>query len=109
MSATIQLDHSLISQWILEKLQPAAAQEQLTASGVEPIVAEAYIREFKRIRNSRRQRKGLVWTSIGAFLGFISCLLSIFNPVPSMYDLFLYGFISLAITFICVGLYYIFE
>ena len=108
MSA-IQLDHALISQWILEKLHPSKAEEQIQAHGFEPMVAEAYIKEFKKIRAKRRQKQGFIWTSIGAFLGFVSCVLSLTNPFPELYDVFLYGMISLCLVFICVGLYYIFE
>jgi predicted RND superfamily exporter protein len=58
---------------------------------------------------SRRRNKGFIWTAAGAFLGFASCVLTIINPVPALYDLLLYGVTSLAILMIFVGLYLVFE
>lgn len=57
----------------------------------------------------KRGKKGLNCLLIGAFLGFISCVLSIINPVPDLYYHILYGLTSVAITVIFVGLYCIFE
>jgi hypothetical protein len=46
---------------------------------------------------------------IGAFLGFISCVCTIINAVPALYNAILYGLTAIAITIIFVGLYFVFE
>ena len=50
-----------------------------------------------------------VFLAVGAVMGFISCLLTIINPVPSLYGVILYGLTSVAIILIMMGLYYLFE
>jgi hypothetical protein len=45
----------------------------------------------------------------GAFLGFLSCVLTLINPVPELYNLILYGLTSIAIIIIVLGLYLVFE
>lgn len=57
----------------------------------------------------KRGKTGLNCLLIGALLGFISCVLSILNPVPDLYYHILYGLTSVAISVIFVGLYCIFE
>jgi hypothetical protein len=46
---------------------------------------------------------------IGAFTGFISCVLSLINPIPELYGIFLYGLTSLAIILALIGLYLLLE
>ncbi|MFZ7113883.1 MAG: hypothetical protein ACO1G9_00795 [Bacteroidota bacterium] len=59
--------------------------------------------------NAIRQKRGFSFTATGAVLGFISCVLSLTNPVPELYYIILYGLTSIAILLIFVGLYFIFE
>ncbi len=63
----------------------------------------------KTAQLKRRGKTGLNCLFIGAFLGFLSCILSITNPIPDLYYHILYGLTSIAITIIFVGLYCIFE
>jgi hypothetical protein len=59
--------------------------------------------------NAIRQKRGFAFAGGGAVLGFISCVLSLTNPVPELYDVILYGLTSVAIILIFIGLYFIFE
>jgi len=52
---------------------------------------------------------GFLFAGLGAVIGFISCLLSIINPVPELYNVILFGLTSVAILLICLGLYFLFE
>lgn len=56
-----------------------------------------------------RQRNGLKFLAIGAFVGFISCVLSILNPIESIYHINLYVCPTIAVALIFYGLYLIFE
>ncbi len=56
-----------------------------------------------------RQRNGLKFLGIGAFIGFISCVFSILNPIESLYHVNLYVCPSIAVALIFYGLYLIFE
>ncbi len=59
--------------------------------------------------HSIRQRRGFTLAGAGAVLGFISCVLTIINPIPELYYIILYGLTSIAILLIFAGLYFIFE
>jgi hypothetical protein len=58
---------------------------------------------------AKRQFNGILLMVIGAFTGFISCVLSLINPIPEFYGIFLYGLTSLAITLALIGLYLLLE
>ncbi|HRI40258.1 MAG: hypothetical protein KBA16_09495 [Bacteroidia bacterium] len=63
----------------------------------------------QRLKRAKQQNLGFILAGIGAVLGFISCVLTLWNPIPSIYDLVLYGLTSIAILVIFAGLYLIFE
>ena len=63
----------------------------------------------QRLNRAKQQNLGFILAGIGAVLGFISCVLTLWNPIPSIYDLVLYGLTSIAILVIFAGLYLIFE
>ena len=52
---------------------------------------------------------GFICLGIGAMTGFISCVLTLTNPVPELYNVILYGLTSVAVTIIFIGLYFVFE
>jgi hypothetical protein len=58
---------------------------------------------------NKRQTNGFICMGVGAFLGFISCMLTVINPVPALYYYILYGLTSISITIIFIGLYLVFE
>jgi hypothetical protein len=47
--------------------------------------------------------------ALGAFLGFLSCVLTLANPIPELHNLILFGFTSVGILIIMVGMYFVFE
>lgn len=57
----------------------------------------------------KRLNQGIKLLVVGAILGFLSCVMSIWNPIPAIYYIVLYGVTSFAILLIMLGLYYIFE
>jgi hypothetical protein len=103
------VDSAIIQQWIAEKLNPEKVEQRLSTLNLGEEQRSAYLKEFKKIRNDQRQFKGFVILGAGAFLGFISCVLSIINPVPEFYYHILYGFTSVAVAVIFIGLYFVFE
>ncbi|MBL0134269.1 MAG: hypothetical protein IPP79_09785 [Chitinophagaceae bacterium] len=109
MSYATSLDANAIREWMMAKLEPHAIEEQLKAKGLDPESILAHIKEYKKQCCAKRQFTGFIWLGIGAFLGFISCLLSVTNPFPEYYYHILYGLTSIALIMIFVGLYYIFE
>ncbi len=63
----------------------------------------------KKLQQSHRKSAGFIFIAVGALVGFLSVVLCIINPMPELFNYFLYGFTLLAIGFIFPGLYLIFE
>lgn len=109
MSYTTTIDADIIQQWIATKTQPESIEKDLTVKGLDAESIKAYLKEFRRLKNAKRQFSGFFFSALGALLGFISCLLTIINPFPELYNVILFGLTSVAILVICYGLYLIFE
>lgn len=109
MSYTDSVDSLTIQQWIAARLEPKAVEEKLVAMGFDADTVSNHLKAFKRLRNAKRQTTGFFCMGLGAFLGFVSCMLSILNPIPELYNVILFGLTSLAIMIICLGMYFVFE
>jgi hypothetical protein len=109
MASSAQIDTDLLHQLVAEKIHPDTATEQLKARGLDGETLQAHLAEFRKMRNSRKQFGGFLCCGLGAFMGFLACVLSLVNPVPELYGVFLYGFTSIAIVVIFIGLYFLFE
>ena len=109
MSYATVIDQSVLKQWLVEKLDIKTVEERLASLGLEEELITRYLKEFKKLRNAARQYRGFVFAALGAFLGFVSCLLTVLNPIPALYDYILYGLTSVAIILIFAGLYFLFE
>lgn len=109
MTAQTEINTSLLSQWINERLNQEEIEEKLMALGYDADKVASYIKTYNQLKHAKRQYIGFVLTGIGAFLGFISCVLTMINLIPELTNLFLYGLTTLAIVLVMIGLYYIFE
>ncbi len=103
------IDETILREWITAKLEPEAVEDQLRNRGLDTEQIREHLKTFRKLRNARRQYQGFFWTALGAFLGFLSCVLTILNPVPELYGVILFGLTSIAILLICLGLYFVFE
>lgn len=101
--------NSILLQALKNNWETEKVSEQLFAQGHDEMSVDLLLREFKKLRNAKRQQIGFLLAGIGAFLGLLSCLLTIFNPFPDLFNVILYGLTSVAIIIAFVGLYYIFE
>ena len=109
MSATQTVVHSNLQQWIAEKLDHQTLKERLLAMGMDEESIHLHLTEWKKLNYAKRQTTGFIYLVIGALLGFISCVMSIINPIPDLYYWFLYGLTSMALSIIFIGLYFVFE
>ncbi len=101
--------NSILLQALKNNWETEKVSEQLFAQGHDEMSVDLLLREFKKLRNAKRQQIGFLLAGVGAFLGLLSCLLTIFNPFPELFNLILYGLTSVAIIIAFIGLYYIFE
>lgn len=109
MSEAVSINTNKIQQWIVNKSDVENIRNEMMALGHDEFSIEAHIKEYKKIIQSKKQEKGFMFAGIGALMGFVSCVLSLTNPVPELYYAILYGFTSAAILVIFIGLYFIFE
>lgn len=109
MSNSLAIDAGTIEQWLVAKREPKAIEAELNGLGHDADYVAAHLKEFKRLKNAKRQFTGFILMAVGAFLGFISCVLSITNPIPGLFNVILYGLTMVAILIIVLGLYYVVE
>jgi ABC-type Co2+ transport system permease subunit len=109
MPVTAALDTAIIQQWIIAKQTPDTIRQQLCNNGMDDDTVAAYLKEYRKLRNAKRQFNGFICMAVGALLGFISCVLTLTNVFPALYNVFLYGLTMLAITIVFIGLYLVFE
>lgn len=109
MMAASQIDMELIQQWMNEKLDVKSVEERIHKTISDKETMDAYIRIYKQLRNVKRQTRGFMFSGLGAFIGFAGGILSVLNPVPELFYFFLFGFTSLAVVLVILGLYFLFE
>ncbi len=103
------IDQLLVKEWLHQKLDQKSISERLSAMDFDTETIAAYVAAYGKLKQERKQTMGFVVTAAGALLGFISCVLSLTNPFPALYDFILFGVTSFAILLIIAGMYLIFE
>ena len=103
------IEPKMLQEWLNQKLDAQTLEKLLWARGLDQDAVKAHLAAYRKLRRDKRQTVGFVVTAAGALLGFISCVLSLTNPIPSLYDFILFGVTSVAILLIVAGMYLIFE
>ena len=109
MSNTVPVNTDFIEQGVITKPDLQIIEAELLSKEMNVESISSLTTEYKRLKNSKRQFTGFCCMGLGAFLGFISCVLSILNPIPELYNLTLFGLTSVAILIVFYGLYCLFE
>jgi hypothetical protein len=109
MPYSVTIDNTLLKQWNLSRLEPKAIEAELSSKGCDNDTISAYLEAYRKYKVDRKQFVGFFCMGLGAFLGFISCILSLTNPIPELYNVILFGLTSVAILIIVVGMYFLFE
>ncbi len=109
MTLTTPINESKIQKWIADDTAIEKIVGELNSLGYDSESIEVHLKEIKKIKFARRQSTAFIILLIGASIGFLSCLLSLTNPVPELYNWFLYGLTSLSVLVVFVGLYYLLE
>jgi len=109
MSYTTSVNADVLQQWIAGGMDIQKVKENLAAMGYDDETAKLHLAEFKKLKNGKRQFNGFVCLAAGALIGFLSCLLTLINPIPGLYNWTLYGLTSVAVLIIFLGLYYLLE
>jgi len=109
MSYIKTIDQSVLQQWVSAKLDLLTVEEKLRSMGLDSESITTHLKDYKRLCNAKKQFMGFAFMALGAFLGFLSCVISLVNPIPELYNLILYGLTSIAIIVIFIGMYCVFE
>ena len=109
MSETIAIDETVCQQILLSKTTAGSIEQELYKMGIKAEHVAEYLKAIRKIRNAKRQSTGFICLAAGAFLGFLSCILTITHALPGMYDFVFYGLSTIAVCIVVLGLYYIFE
>lgn len=109
MSYPAIIDQTTLEQWVNQKLDQKSVEQQLYAMGFDDLMVAEHIKAYRRLIYAKRQFMGFIFLGTGAFLGFISCVLTIVNPAPELYNVILYGLTSVALIIIFIGLYMVFN
>lgn len=103
------INASYIRTWMNENLTPKAVEETLISGGYDQAVISEYLVAYNKQKREKKQLTGFVLMFIGGFIGFIACVLTLFNIFPDLHDTFLFGFTTVAICIAFYGLYIVFE
>lgn len=91
-------------QFTREQITQALRDKNLNAEQIDEIY-----QAYKKKLLAKRQQKGFSLMLLGAVLGFISCMLTLFNVMPEYRDVYLVGLTTLAVCIAVGGCYYVFE
>ena len=109
MSIQSTIDPALVRQWVSAKHGAEEIRSLLFALGHTEESIERHLAAWKKMKFAARQWQGLICMAGGALVGFLSCVMSLINPIPDMNGFFLYGCTSMAILMVFAGLYLVFE
>lgn len=109
MDSTNSIDQSRVQHWILNKYDAKRIEDELLQNNHTVEIIQHYLKAFDKARIEIRQTNGFIWMICGAFLGFVCCVLSLWNPIPELFYPILFGPTPLSIVIVCYGLYLVFE
>ena len=103
------VNRATIQSWIDDRLTIESVEQSLISSGYESGEIKEYLQQFQRIKNTKRQITGFVFMAVGAFVGFLACVMAMINPFPDIQDFFLFGFTLIAVGLMMYGMYLVFN
>ena len=109
MESAQAIDLSRVRLWINHKYDKAKVESELNGLNFSQELVGEYLKAYDKAKADIRLQNGFIWLAIGAVLGFISCVLSLWNPIPSLFNLILFGLTPVSIVMVCYGLYLVFE
>lgn len=109
MPAAVNIDETICEQLLSSNITPEAAKTALKSKGIDSENIDAYLEAIKRMRCAKRRSLGFICMCVGAFLGFLSCVLTITHALPGMFEFIFYGLTILAVCIVVYGMYCVFE
>lgn len=95
--------------WHQNKISKSQIFEVLENQGLSPEEISSVWENYSRFRIDHRNTRGWLWMGIGGFLGLVSCVLTMLEPLPVMRGVFMYGLTSVAVSMALYGCYLVME
>lgn len=99
----------LFKSWHQLNTSKSMVQEELENKGLSGEEITSILENYARYRLDRRNTLGWSLMGLGGFLGLVSCVLTILDPMPGLRGVFMYGVTSLAVTIALYGCYLVME
>ena len=109
MTDAVTIDKTICQELLSSNLTPDAVKTALETKGIQTENISFYLQAIKKMRCEKRRTKGFLCMALGAFLGFLSCVLTITHALPHMFDFIFYGLTTLAVCVVVYGMYCVFE
>lgn len=109
MDNSISSRDQLLQDWKAKNYSLDEIRLELTRAGNTEEDIAAIIKEYQKLQEEKRRTIGFVCMAAGAFLGFISCVMTMMDLIPAFTGVFLYGFTTLAIIIVLIGCFFVFE
>ncbi len=103
------VNRATIQSWIDDRLSYDTVEKTLVLDGFETAEITEYLQQFKKLKNANKQITGFVFMAVGAFIGFLACVMAMINPMPDMQDFFLFGLTLIAVGMMMYGMYLVFD
>lgn len=96
--------------WLDNGLNDQQIENELLAAGTDARHIPDMLKEIKRLRNARKTSTGLIYILIGAVVCLLSCVLTMTSTYShSNFSVVLYGFTTIGIIIVFIGLMKIFN
>lgn len=109
MPGKVSFDEPVFQQLMNSNLSLMEIEKDLRDKGFSADAIVELMKELKKKRIAKRQSTGFIYMAIGAFMGFLSCVLTIANVFPQSTGFVLYGLTSIAVILVVAGLYLVFD
>lgn len=109
MSNSASINSNVLEEWVSKKMSVEEITQKLIIMNLSDDAVSEHVKEFRRIRYHKRRFNAFIFMAVGAIIGFISCVLTVTDVLPHMFDIFLYGLTTAAAILVFRGLYLLFE
>ncbi|MBP6624615.1 MAG: hypothetical protein KA198_05550 [Chitinophagaceae bacterium] len=107
VNQTAYLD--LFEHWDHQHATQESIKNELHIKGYPHEQVEEILSLYKKKKLQERTQKGLWLIGIGLIIGFLSCVFTLMELLPDLRNFILYGLTSIAILFVIIGGYFVFE
>jgi magnesium-transporting ATPase (P-type) len=109
MKDSTSIDDRRLKDWLDRKCSFEQVSNEMIQSGIKEEEIKDILSAYKKYQSDRRQKPGFICMSAGAFIGFLSCVLTMTDLLPALTGFFLYGLTTIAICVVLYGCYLVFE